>query len=123
MANEISVNIRVTVANGLYNDAFPPIADRYDQAAIGEAGGVAIVGFAAEEDLTFGDVATAGFIQLINVDDTNYVTYGPKSSGAMVPFGRIKPGEPAFLRLEPGITWRWQAHTANVKIKWRLLEN
>jgi hypothetical protein len=76
-----------------------------------------------EEDLPIGDITTLGWLYLRNLDTTNYVTYGPKSGGAMVAFGRIKPGEPALMRLEPGITLRWVANTAAVKIQVKLFQD
>lgn len=123
MANEIKVTLSVTIANGEYNEKISDGQNSITQAAIGEAGGVVSVGSGAEEDLVTTDISTLGCVYLKNLDSTNYVTYGPKSGGVMVAFGRIKAGEEQWLRLEPGITWRWQANTAAVKVKIRVLEN
>lgn len=122
MADEITVTLRATVDNGEYHDEFRGGTFKFDQAAIGAHGPVVSVG-TAEEDLTTGDISTLGFLFLKNTDVANYVTYGPKSAGVMVPFGRIKAGEVACVRLEPGITLRWQANTAAVKVQILLLEN
>lgn len=71
----------------------------------------------SEEDLSVGDVGTLGWLYMKNLDSTNYVTWGPKSGGAMVGVGRLKAGETALLRLEPGITIRWAANTAAVDVQ------
>lgn len=70
----------------------------------------------SEEDLSLGDIATNGYIYLKNLDSSNYVTYGPKSAGAMIPFGRLSAGKTTLLRLDAGVTLRWQANTAAVKV-------
>ena len=58
-----------------------------------------------------------------NLDATNYVQYGPKSSGSMVAVGRIEAGEIHAFRLEPGITLRWVANTSAVLVDLRIYED
>lgn len=59
-----------------------------------------------------------GFCWIQNIDANNYVTYGPDSGGgALVPFGRIRPGENAIWRFEPGVLLRMLANTAPVEIQ------
>jgi len=123
MANELSVNVQANLAIGNLKENFAPGNKRIDVDAIGSYGSVVTVGQAAEEDYTTGDIATLGWLFLENLDDDNYVTYGPKSGGVMVPFGRLEAGEVAAFRLEPGITLRWQADTADVQVKTLLLED
>lgn len=123
MANEITIDARLYVANGGYITEDKTTRLLVTQSAIGAHAPVVTVGNGAEEDLAIGDISTLGWIKLTNLDATNYVTYGPKSAGSMVAFGRIKAGETALFRLEPGITLRWQANTASVKVKVTLLEN
>ena len=77
----------------------------------------------SEEDLSVGDVGTVGWLFLRNLDSSNYVVFGPKSGGAMVAFGRLKAGEVAALRVSSGVTLRWQANTAAVKVQVILLED
>lgn len=123
MANEIKATLSIIIANGEYNERIADGQQSYTQAAIGEAGGVVSVGSGAEEDLVTTDISMLGWCYLKNLDSTNYVTYGPKSGGVMVGFGRLKAGEEAWFRLEPGVTLRWQANTAAVKVKVRVYEN
>lgn len=123
MANELTIDINAQLANGSHEETFQTGQLQFDQAAIGAHAPVVIVGQAAEEDLDVGDISTEGWLFLRNLDSTNYVTYGPKSGGVMVPLGRLEPGEPASFRLEPGVVLRWQADTADVKVKVLLLED
>jgi len=122
MANEITVTTRLAVENGKHKDTFAPPVLKINQAAIGASSGVVSVG-TSEEDLAVGDVTTLGWVALRNLDSTNYVTYGPKSGSDMVAFGRINAGETALLRLAQGITVRWAANTAAVKVQVLLLQN
>lgn len=122
MSNEIRIQTSFRVENGNYKDDFRPGQILVDQSNPGRGGHVQSIG-TSEEDIDVGDVATLGWMVLRNIDTTNYVTYGPKSGGVMVPFGRIEAGEPATLRLEPGITIRAQADTAAVKLDVRIYED
>lgn len=119
MANEISITISSQVRNGNLSQDFKKGAITITQNARESDGGVESVA-TSEEDLEISNITTHGFLHLRNIDATNYVTYGPKSGGAMVPFGKLKAGECAVLRLYPGITLRWQADTSAVKVEWLL---
>lgn len=121
MADELKVTINARLENGENKQTWNHGEDSITQAAIGGHGGIVVVG-TSEEDLSVGDVGTLGWLFLKNLDSTNYVTYGPKDT-VMKAFGRLEAGEEAALRLEPGITLRWQANTANVKVKVWLLED
>jgi hypothetical protein len=73
----------------------------------------------SEEDMSFGDVATPGFLLLRNTDLTNYVTWGKKVAGAMEAVGILKPNVsttvlalPTVLYLASTVTIRAQANTA-----------
>lgn len=121
MANEIKASFSVNYANPVsgspaLKDAIASETENVTQTNQEFHGTVVSVGFSAEEDLSLGDVTTNGKIYVKNLDATNFVKYGPKSGGVMVEFGRLKPGEIAWLRLAPGITWRWIADTAAVKV-------
>ncbi len=125
MADEIKIRISLNVTNGDFLENYAPGQIDVDQAAIGRYGGVQIIG-TTEEILDFGDVSTAGYLFLRNLDATNYLEYGPESAGsgaAMVILGKLKPGEPALLRLSPGVVMRAKANTAAVKLDIRLFEN
>jgi len=131
VANEITISI--IASNSQLQDDFAPSAMLIDQTTIGADGGVTLVGV-AEEVLTFSDVEPLnapvtdpaeqqGFFMMTNLDDTNFVTYGPEGSGsAMVAFGKIRPGHSAILQLDPDVTFRWKAATSPVKVQWKMWE-
>ena len=123
MANELSVTIQSNVAKGNWKESFAPGNKRIDVDVFGSQAGTVTVGNAAEEDMPIGDVSTVGWLFLENIDDTNFVTYGPNVGGLMQDFGRLEAGEAVAFRLEPGITLRWQANTADVQVKMLLLED
>lgn len=116
MSNEITLGLSQSLTNGNLKDNWS-MNGRFDQSSAVLSRQVLTIGQAAEEDLSFGDVATLGRAVFQNLDDTNYVTVGPKSGGVMVPFMRLNPdGEPNSMRLEPGITVRAQADTADCDV-------
>jgi hypothetical protein len=120
MANEISIAVDLRVSNAPYTLTQTKRL-QVDQTAIGEGGSVQVVG-TTEEALDFGDVSTLGWLYLENLDDTNFVEYGPDSTG-MVAFGKLEAGECAILRLKPGITVKAKADTAECKVLVRCLED
>ena len=68
----------------------------------------------SEEDISVGDVTTLGYCFMRNLDAANFVKYGPKSSGVMIPFGKLKATEYAIFRLMTGVTIRAIADTGAV---------
>ena len=121
MADEISISQKFKVTNGEFKITGADRRFNDDQTTIGSHAGVVDVG-TSEEDMAVGDVTSEGWLEITNLDDTNYVTYGPNSAGSMVAFGRLEPGHTHTLKLSPGITLRWLANTASVKVQMLLLE-
>ena len=119
MSDEISIQAQGSISNGSLSQSWNKGAVSINQTNRESDGGVESVG-ASEEDLTIANISTLGWLFLRNLDATNFVTYGPKSGGAMVLLGKLKAGEVAVLRLAPGITFRWIADTAPVKVEWLL---
>tara|TARA_B100000029_G_scaffold277293_1_gene271755 strand:- start:3537 stop:3905 length:369 start_codon:yes stop_codon:yes gene_type:complete len=122
VAEELAITILSTLTNGNFKDRVDHGQQKFDQTAIGAASNVVSVG-TSEEDVTTGDLSTLGWCFMRNLDATNYVTYGPKSSGSMVGMGRIEAGEVHAFRLEPGITLRWAANTATCLVDLRIYED
>ena len=122
MADEIQPTFGLKVANGSFVTRINTFTLQIDQASLGAHMPIVNVG-TAEEDLATGDVANLGCIYVRNLDTANFVTIGPKSGGIMVPFLKLKPGEWCWLRLSPGVVWRWQADTATVKCQVMLFED
>lgn len=116
MANEITVTASINVAKGNFSRRIAPGALTFDQAAQGQAGGVLEIG-TSEESITLTDLGTLGWAYFRNLDTSNYVTWGPDSTG-MVAVGRMEAGETAGpFRLEPGITLKMQANTAACNVE------
>ena len=122
MANEIILGFTAQIVNGAFRDSFQPGQLQVDQANIGRGGYTQSVG-TSEEVVDFGDISTNGYMILRNLDDTNYVLYGPESAGAMVVLGKLKPGEVAILRVAPTVVMRAKADTAAVLLDVRLYED
>lgn len=102
-------------------DSYPP-AITLDQSGTNANDTTVSVG-TSESDMPRGSVATVGWLFLQNLDATDYVTWGPKSGGVMIEFGRLNPGEFAALRLEPGVTVRWKASAGTCDVKMLLVED
>lgn len=84
----------------------------------------------SEEDLSFGDISTVGLFWIMNLDETNYVEFGPKSGGSMVAIGKLPAkvaGEPPFIagpiRLKSGTVIRCVANTAACLVRFICLNN
>ncbi len=122
MADEIVITVLAELTNGNFKDRIDHGQQKFDQTAIGASSNVVNVG-TSEEDVSVGDVTTLGWCFVRNLDTTNYVTWGPKSSGSMVAVGRIEAGEVICFRLEPGVTLRWIANTASCLVDIRIFED
>jgi len=122
MANEITLNVRAQVVNGDFNDGFNPGTAQINQAAVGADGGIVNVG-TSEEDLDLSKLTTPGLVMLKNLDDTNFVQYGPKNATlAREDFAKLLPGDVAVLRLDSSVTLRWSADTAAVNVHVKAFE-
>lgn len=123
MANEIKVTASLSCTNG--NFVFPKVGSTEQsitQTTLGGGGpGYLSIG-TSEEDITFTDVGTPGWVWMKNLDSTNFITYGPKSAGAMVAFGKLKAGEAVVFRLAGSVTVRMAADTAACKLQIHCLD-
>jgi len=122
MAEELQLTIVGQLANGAYQEQFAPGTLKIDQSTRGGISQVVQVG-TSDEAISLGDVSTEGVCFLQNLDDTNFVTFGPDSGGSIVALGMLKPGEVAALRLSPGLTLRMQANTAECRVKCVVFED
>jgi hypothetical protein len=125
MAGEITVIAALQIRNGNFELAQTG-ASRVSIDQTGVGGGVpgTVTVGVTEQDIDLSALTTLGIVRIVNLDTTNYVTWGPKDgSGNMLPIGRLKPGEPALFRLEPGITLRMIANTAACKVQILANEN
>lgn len=119
MANEITILSGLSVANG--NDVASlktgPALCQSTQTTPGTSQPTQLIG-TSEEDIVLTDITTPGWVEIWNLDSTNYCQLGPKSAGAMVPFCRVLPGKPAGpFYMDDSVTLRAIANTAAVRLK------
>ncbi len=122
MANEIKVTTYLKCTNSYFVDNWVPSEVSVNQSAIGAAGGVQTIGTSAEA-LGVADLVTVGYARFRNMDATNYVQIGPYVSGTFHPAIKLKPGDPATLRLDPTNPWYAKANTAAVKLQYMIFED
>lgn len=123
MAGTLTLNVQALLNHSPFNEQIFVHQQAIVTTNLGRHAPIVSVG-TSEEDMPIGEVATAGWLLLKNLDSTNYVTWGPKSGGAMVAMGRLKAGECALFRMDPTpATLRWIANTAAVLVAMWLLDN
>lgn len=121
MPGTITIYQSVKVANGNQKESVLPGTLSIVQDAIGRGGHIQEVG-TSDESLDFGDVSTHGWLFLRNLDETNYVEYGPDASG-MVEIGKLEPGETALFRMVDGTDIKAKANTAACLVDVRCYED
>lgn len=119
MANELSYSLNVSYASGYAKDSVTTGTVTYSQSTQLVDSGIQDVGTAAES-LATGDVGTnGGWLWMKNLDTTNYVTFGPDSTG-LITCGRLQPGKDCWFFLAPSVTLKVQANTAACKVQYKL---
>ena len=121
MANEITLDQRLRLANGALFDDNNPGRIQVNQTAQGKFSVVLSIG-TTEESTTFTDITTPGICYLKNLDTTNYVQWG-RATGSYV--GRLTANDiPACFRLDNGTTTLFlRANTAACKVLITVYEN
>jgi hypothetical protein len=123
MANEIALGINLKVDNGSFHESIQTGTVYANQAVAGWTSGTLAVTSTVEYVVSTGDLTTPGQLYLRNLDATHDVVYGPTSSGAMVPMGRLKSGGlPATLYLEDDVSLRMLAEGGTVNVDCRMFE-
>ena len=124
MAAVLRYNLNVQAENGLFKRDIQAPSRSVDLNAQGHAAGIMEVTTADEGvAMDIGDIETPGFLYMRNLDETNFVFYGPDAAGALVPFGWMNPGEEAWLRLYPGATLRIAADTTTVLVQYEVFSD
>jgi hypothetical protein len=115
MANELKLNISGELAKDQLRDQIHAENLSLTQNLAALISKTVSVSHTSESDLDTTGITTLGYAFIKNLGPTNYLTYGPKNtSNVMEPFGRLKVGEVAVLRLEPGKVLRWKADTGTI---------
>jgi hypothetical protein len=124
MADEISIGVSFRYNRWLtaLEPSLSPPSINVDMAGQIVSEGTQEIGFAAKEDLELrSDHSTLGWVFIMNLDTTNYLSYG---SDADTPFAELKAGEYALFRLARGqSSISVKADTAACKVYFRVLED
>lgn len=121
MTQEIKINLNGSCVNGGYNETINANGLVFNQLNPGATSGI-IALTTSDTALGVGSVSTNGYLFLKNLDSTNFFKWGPNNSGSILAIGKCLPGEIAFFRLLPGVTFRLQADTATVNVQYLLLQ-
>jgi hypothetical protein len=70
----------------------------------------------SEANITVSGITNLGWAYVKNIDTLNYFTLGiSATTPTLAALCKLKPGEFALMRLNPGVTLRAQANTGTVK--------
>jgi hypothetical protein len=118
MANEITINLKMSVANGFLTQRMDPGTLFADMSGTAAAGGAQDIGTSGEV-IDVGDVATAGYAFFRNCGPTNFVELGTGTT-TFVAFAKLKAGEAGVFRLGTNAPTA-RANTAAVKLQYLIL--
>ena len=118
MAGTIISSLTMAIVNGVLSEDrnIGPVTIVQTTQGGGNPGTVTVT--TSEGDITIG-LTTPGNIIIENLDSANFVTYGPKSAGSMILFGKILAGDWHKMYLGASVTLRMKADTASVKLRIR----
>lgn len=121
--NEISIQSTIQCANGNYS--LPATGGGRMSIDQVTAGGTSpqIEALIIGVDVDLSGLVSEGMIRILNQDEVNYVTWGPKSGGNFYPIGKLKPGEAALFRLDPGMILHIKGDTDTCKVQVIALED
>lgn len=115
MANEITVTTGFQVVKGSLSVQIAPTTFQADMAGTRVIRNVQSVG-TTHEALTVGDLASAGYCTITNLDATNFAELGVDVSGTFYPVVRVDAGKKAGPFRLSSLTRHVQADTAAVNL-------
>ena len=123
MANENTVSVSLSFSKSGKTIELSKKGKQIDVSGTDYIRRTQVVGFAAEEVLDIGDIATPGYFIGWNNDTTNYVSIRPSTGAANCV--ELKPGgEPVCFRFARGATTPYViAATAACEIEYLLIED
>jgi len=123
MANEINVNLSLSVANGNYSDSFS-VSGRFDQSVQMSSGGVIEIGTAVET-ISLGEITTAGYAAFRNLSTatsgTAYIALGAYVGTNLYEFVQLRRGQPAVLPLDSDVVVGAKAYGTATKLRYIVL--
>jgi hypothetical protein len=93
----------------------PSASEGFSLTGAGCTSNIQSIGTGAHEALVLGEVSTAGFLYLDNLDATNYVEIGLDVAAAFAPLLKLKAGQRAMLWLTTTAVYA-KANTGAVKL-------
>lgn len=120
MANEIRVACELSVDNQQLT-ATQSASFQANQTTPGAIQVVQNIGTSAE-DLVFTGLTAPRWVQLKNLDATNYVDIGMSDGGTLKALIQLRAGESCPFPLKPSTTVRAQANTAPINLSIMALE-
>lgn len=123
MASEITIATRLKAVKGYLNQDHNISSQAVDLSGSKYSDLVQnIPTTAAGTALTLTGLGSAGWAWFRNLDTTNYIEIGVQVGGTFYPFAKLKPGEPALVRL--GTTTPYaRANTAAANLAAFVLED
>ena len=118
MANEITLNLKLSVNKGFLAHREDPGPITVDLNGSNATGGVQSIGTTGEA-LSVTDVSTTGWSYFRNLGPTNYVDLGTGTT-TFVAFARLKAGEATIMRLGTNAPTA-RANTAAVNLQYYIL--
>lgn len=122
MAEELSLMVNLSFSKGGAK-VTRQVSKRVDVAGDGFVHGFQTIGTGAEEEVVqLNEIGNPGWVLIINLDDTNYITVG---ATAVKPAIKIKAGEFALYRHDIGATMTILAIAVggNVDIEYIIIED
>ena len=115
MANEITVTTGLGIVKGSLNRNIPVRTFQADMAGVRVITNSQAVG-TVHEALVVGDLATAGYCTITNLDGTNYAELGVDVAGTFYPVVRVDAGKSAGPFRLSSLTRHVQSNTAAVDL-------
>jgi len=105
MSDEASIVASLQILNGNLEYHNTPTSFTADVTGVNGPTPGAITVPTTGIDVDLSQLTTPGLCWMMNLDDTNYVTYGiwDPETYKFYPFGKLKPGETSLFRLSPNI--------------------
>jgi len=120
MASEITLQLNFRCINSDYDSGSISVSKQINQTAQGAHSGIIDV-TATATTLSVGGVTTTGYMFLRNLDTANTVVYGSTAAGGFE--YRLKPGEFALARRNPGIGQDIKTSSGTAKVQILLLQD
>lgn len=123
MANEISVNVRLVVNNGNYEDSLSA-SGRFDQASQAAVAGILDIGTAVQT-LAVGDISSLGWAAFRNLSTatagTAYVALGAYDGTNLHELVSLRRGQPALFPVVSNAVIAAQAYGSSAKVQYIVL--